>query len=350
MRFIDEATIKIKAGDGGNGCVSFFRGPHLPKGGPDGGDGGRGGSIYLEASTNVQTLLDFKYKAHYEGDRGEHGMGSDCYGRKGEDLTLLVPVGTVVSSNDGAIEEDLSTPGQRLLVAKGGAGGLGNIHFKNSVRQTPRMATKGELGEERELRLELKVLSDMGLIGFPNVGKSSLLAAMTAATPKIANYPFTTLTPQLGVFRSEENPDQSDGGAVIADIPGLIPGAHQNLGLGHKFLKHVSRSRMLLFVLAFDRQWRLEEMFQMLRLELKLFDHLLLNREYMIAVNKSDLLESDEIEEELREAWRQEWMDFKESHPEACLISATEHTGLDALQKEISARLLSKSGHMLNCA
>ncbi len=348
MRFIDEATVRVKAGNGGKGCVSFFRGSHLPKGGPDGGDGGRGGSIYLEASENIQTLLDFKYKAHYEARNGEHGMGSDCYGRKGEDLVLLVPVGTIVTSDDGEIEADLSKHGQRLLVAKGGSGGLGNIHFKSSTRQTPRMSTPGEEGEERELKLELKVMSDVGLVGFPNVGKSSLLSVLTAAHPKIADYPFTTLTPQLGVNKTESGEDQDE--FIIADIPGLIPGAHQNLGLGHKFLRHISRSRLLLFVLAFDREFGLEEMFQKLRLELQLFDHALLKRPYVICVNKSDLLLSEEIESELKVRWMEEWNEFSKDHPNSYLVSVHSKKGLDALQNALRSALLSNKSAVLNCA
>lgn len=343
MRFIDEAKIKVRAGKGGNGCMSFFRGPHLPKGGPDGGDGGRGGSIYLEASENVQTLLDFRYKPEYDAPNGEPGMGSDCYGRKGEDIILQVPVGTVVHSDDGVVFEDLTTHGQRVLVAKGGTGGLGNIHFKSSTRQTPRMATPGEPGEERELLLELKVLSDVGLVGFPNAGKSSLLRAFTKATPKVADYPFTTLVPQLGVSLSKES-------FIIADIPGLISGAHQNVGLGARFLRHISRSRLLLFVLAFDREWTLENALQSLRLELQLFDHKLLERPWMVAVNKSDLLTDESIEENIRHGWQTEWIEFQKQHPSSFLISALHREGLDALQRGIQQALLSKNPAVLDCA
>jgi len=343
MRFIDEAKIKVKGGDGGNGCISFFRGSHMPKGGPDGGDGGRGASIFFEASLNIQTLLDFRYKREYEGGRGEHGMGSDCYGRKADDVVLMVPVGTVVTSDDSEVEADLSEHGQRIMVAKGGTGGLGNIHFKSSTRQAPRMATSGQLGEERELKLELKVLSDVGLVGFPNAGKSSLLSVMTAATPKVANYPFTTLTPQLGVIDSEER-------FIIADIPGLIPGAHQNLGLGHKFLRHVSRSSLLLYVVSFDRDWGLEENYQKLRLELQLFDHHLLERNSLICINKIDLLEDSSIEEEVREEWKKQYGEFMAAHPGSVGISALHRTNLAALQKSLSAGLLSNANAVLDCA
>ncbi len=349
MRFIDEAKIKVKAGDGGNGCISFFRGSHMPKGGPDGGDGGRGASIYFEASENLQTLLDFRYKREYEGDRGEHGMGSDCYGRKADDLVLLVPVGTMVTSEDGEIEADLAEHGQRLLVAKGGSGGLGNIHFKSSTHQAPRVATSGKIGEERELKLELKVLSDVGLVGFPNAGKSSLLSVLTAATPKVADYPFTTLTPQLGVFDSKPVFDR-DEKFIIADIPGLIPGAHQNFGLGHKFLRHVSRSSLLLYVVSFDRQWGLEENYQKLRLELQLYDHRLLERNSLICINKIDLLEDSGVESDVREGWQKEYEEFLLAHPGTVGISALHRRGLAALQKALTLGLLSNEPRVLDCA
>lgn len=333
MKFIDEARIRVKAGDGGRGCISFYRGPHIPKGGPDGGDGGRGGSIYLEASTNVQTLLDFKYKSQYRARRGEDGRGKNCNGRAAEDIVLLVPLGTHVRSDDGLIDEDLTENGQRILVAKGGEGGKGNTHFKSSTRQAPRISSPPGKGEEREIYLELKVLSDVGLVGLPNAGKSSLLRALSAARPKVGDYPFTTLQPHLGVV--------GEHSFVLADIPGLIKGAHENLGLGHKFLRHISRSRVLLFLLSFEPGQSLEENLKTLKAELELYDPSMKEKPFLIAVNKSDLLEESQ-------EFKEDWKSFQELHPDAILVSAKHHKGLEELVQKIEERLSAEAQNVVN--
>jgi GTP-binding protein len=244
MKFVDEATIDVSAGDGGNGAVSFRREKYVPRGGPDGGDGGRGGSVWAVADRNINTLIDYRYARTFRAKRGENGRGADQYGRGADDIVLRVPVGTVVTDADtGQLVADLASDGARALVAKGGAGGLGNIHFKSSTNRAPRQSTPGEKGEQRRLRLELKVLADVGLLGMPNAGKSTLIRAVSAARPKVADYPFTTLAPHLGVVRVDVN-----ASFVIADIPGLIEGAADGAGLGHRFLRHLARTRLLLHV------------------------------------------------------------------------------------------------------
>lgn len=242
MKFIDEAIIRVIAGKGGDGAASFRREKYVPRGGPDGGDGGRGGSVYLVADPNLNTLVDYRHERIFRAQNGENGRGSDCDGKSGRDIYLRVPVGTVVSDAEtGEVLVDLQAPGQRALVAKGGAGGLGNLHFKSSTNRAPRQFTRGEPGEERELKLELKLLADVGLLGMPNAGKSTLVRAISAARPKVADYPFTTLHPCLGMVRVE-----ADRSFVVADIPGLIEGAAEGAGLGHQFLRHLTRTRLLL--------------------------------------------------------------------------------------------------------
>ena len=248
--FVDEAKICVKAGNGGNGCVAFRREKYVPRGGPSGGDGGNGGSIYLEANPNDNTLLRYRYNREFKADRGRHGEGSNCTGHSGADMILQVPVGTLVLDEEsGETLADLATPGQRVLIAQGGRGGRGNQHFAKPWHQAPREHDEGHPGEERHLRLELKLLADAGLVGFPNAGKSTLISVISAARPKIANYPFTTLEPNLGVVNA-------DGGSgkegrelgrtfVVADLPGLIEGAHEGAGLGIRFLRHVERTRLL---------------------------------------------------------------------------------------------------------
>ncbi len=245
MKFIDEAKIEVIAGNGGNGVASFNREKFRPMGGPDGGDGGKGGSIWAEADNNVNTLIDFHYVKLYRAKNGENGRGSDCYGKGADDITLRMPVGTVISDrNTGTVIADLVEHGQRYLLAKGGEGGWGNIHFKSSTNRAPRQKTDGKPGERFELHLELKVLADVGLLGMPNAGKSTLISAVSNARPKIAVYPFTTLQPNLGVVRIGH-----EKSFVIADIPGLIEGAAEGAGLGHQFLRHLQRTRLLLHVI-----------------------------------------------------------------------------------------------------
>lgn len=245
MKFIDEAHIEVIAGKGGDGAVSFRREKYVPKGGPDGGDGGRGGSIWAEADRNLNTLVEFRYQRVFRAEDGEHGRGADCYGKSGADLILRVPVGTVIHDEDsGELIADLTHHGQRALLARGGKGGLGNLHFKSSTNRAPRQSTPGEPGQARRLYLELKVLADVGLLGLPNAGKSTFIRAVSAARPKVADYPFTTLHPNLGVVRVDTNRS-----FVLADIPGLIEGAADGAGLGHQFLRHLARTRLLLHLI-----------------------------------------------------------------------------------------------------
>lgn len=242
MKFIDEAKIYVKAGDGGNGAATFRREKYIPMGGPNGGDGGRGGSIYAIADRNINTLVDYRYTRKFIGKRGENGGGADQYGAGGDDIILRMPVGTVIyDQNTDDILADLAEDGQKVLIAKGGKGGLGNLHFKSSTNRAPRQKTNGEQGEEFELRLELRVLADVGLLGLPNAGKSTLIRAISSARPKVADYPFTTLHPNLGVVRVDD-----EKSFVVADVPGLIEGAADGAGLGIRFLKHLQRTRILL--------------------------------------------------------------------------------------------------------
>ena len=299
MKFVDEAEISVVAGNGGNGCISFRREKFIPLGGPDGGDGGHGGSIWLEADENLNTLIDFRHQRVYRAPRGQNGMGREMYGKSGEDVTIKVPVGTVVYNvaNEETIG-DLTEHQQRLLVAKGGEGGRGNVHFKSSVNRAPRKATPGSEGEAREIRLELKLLADVGLLGFPNAGKSTFIRAVSAATPKVADYPFTTLYPNLGVVSVE--PHKS---FVIADIPGLIEGAAEGAGLGALFLRHIQRTRLLLHLVdlaPFDDAIDPVEQVRIIENELGKHDPALLDKPRWLVLNKADLL--DEEEAHAREA------------------------------------------------
>jgi GTP-binding protein len=290
MKFIDEATIKIYAGDGGNGVATFRREKYEPMGGPSGGDGGRGGSVFFEADQNLNTLVDYRYTRTLKAQRGENGRSAECYGAKGDDLILKVPVGTVISDKaTGESYADLSHHGDRALLAKGGKGGLGNIHFKSSINRAPRQCTKGEPGEEFELYLELKVLADVGLLGMPNAGKSTFIRSVSAAKPKVADYPFTTLHPNLGVVRVGEN--QS---FVIADIPGLIEGASEGAGLGHQFLRHLARTTLLLHLVdiaPFDPVINPVDEARAIVNELKKYDELLYQKPRWLILNKIDMLE-----------------------------------------------------------
>lgn len=299
MKFVDEATVHVEAGAGGNGCLSFRREKYIPKGGPDGGDGGDGGSVYLQAEEGLNTLADFRYRRRLRAERGESGRGRLCTGKGGADLTVKVPAGTLVYDLD--TEEligDLAGHGERLLVARGGSHGLGNARFKSSINRAPRQTTPGTPGEERDLRLELQVLADVGLLGQPNAGKSTLIRAVSAATPKVADYPFTTLYPQLGVVRVE-----ADRSFVVADIPGLIEGAAAGAGLGIRFLKHLSRTRLLLHlvdVAPADGSDPVEAA-QVIVRELARYSPDLAGRERWLVLNKLDLLAPEERDARCRE-------------------------------------------------
>lgn len=292
MKFVDEAEIHVAAGNGGNGCVSFRREKFIPFGGPDGGDGGAGGSVYLVADENLNTLVDFRHQRRFRAKRGENGMGRQMTGRNGEDVRIRVPVGTVVTNVEtDEVIGDMTGHGQTLLVAKGGDGGRGNINFKSSTNRAPRRATPGFDGEQRALKLELKLLADVGLLGFPNAGKSTFIRAVSAATPKVADYPFTTLSPKLGVVSIE--PHKS---FVIADIPGLIEGAAEGAGLGMQFLRHVQRNRLLLHLVdlaPLDGSDPVDQV-RAIEQELKRFDPELLDRPRWLVLNKADLLPDEE--------------------------------------------------------
>ena len=302
MKFIDEAKIEVVAGDGGNGVASFCREKFRPFGGPDGGDGGKGGSIYAIADRNINTLVDYRFARLHRAKHGENGRGADCYGKGADDIYLRMPVGTLVMDvNDGAIIADLTEHDQVTLLAKGGEGGWGNIHFKTSTNRAPRQKSDGKEGERRELRLELKVLADVGLLGMPNAGKSTFIAAVSNARPKIADYPFTTLHPNLGVVRVSH-----EKSFVIADIPGLIEGANEGKGLGHDFLRHIERCSVLLLVIdtaGVDGRNPAED-YRLLRKELRLHDVALGKRPFLVAANKSDLPESAKNLAALRAAAR----------------------------------------------
>ncbi|HET8764991.1 MAG TPA: GTPase ObgE [Rhodanobacter sp.] len=310
MKFVDEAIIHVQAGAGGNGCASFRREKFIPFGGPDGGDGGDGGSVWMVADEGLNTLVDFRHQRHFKAQRGQGGMGSQMYGKGGEDTTIRVPVGTVITNVDtDEVIGDLTAHGRRLLVARGGKGGLGNMHFKSSVNRAPRQFTNGTPGEERDLKLELRLLADVGLLGFPNAGKSTFIRAVSAATPRVADYPFTTLHPSLGVVRL--GTDQS---FVIADIPGLIEGAADGAGLGIQFLRHVSRTSLLLHLVDIapvDDTDPVEQV-RAIEQELAKFDPELLERPRWLVLNKADALPEDE-RQSVAEAivrrldWQQPW-------------------------------------------
>lgn len=292
MKFVDEARIKVIAGDGGNGCMSFRREKYIPRGGPDGGDGGDGGSIYMEATKDLNTLADFRHVRTYTAERGQNGMPRNCTGKMGEDLVVLVPVGTV--ARDMETEEviaDLSADGEQALIGKGGFHGLGNTRFKSSVNRAPRQTSHGTEGERRDLQLELRVLADVGLLGYPNAGKSTFIRAVSSARPKVASYPFTTLHPNLGVVSIEQHRS-----FVIADIPGLIEGASEGLGLGIRFLKHLARTRLLLHIIdaaPIDGSDPAIEAAKLVK-ELAAYNPELAERDRWIVLNKLDLLPEDE--------------------------------------------------------
>lgn len=330
MRFVDEAKILVKAGKGGRGCMSFRREKFVPRGGPDGGDGGNGGSVYLRADSRLLSLYDFKFKKVYEAQNGKPGEGRQCDGKKGADLVIGLPVGTLVYADNGKDGEyllaDLSEPESLVLAARGGRGGKGNEHFKSATMRAPRFAQPGEPGEELTLRLELKILADAGLIGMPNAGKSTFISQVSAARPKIAAYPFTTLTPNLGVMIDEVDPEKR---LVIADIPGLIEGAHQGQGLGHRFLKHVERTRFLVHIMSIedvndDDPWA---GFELVNEELRRFDPELANRRQVEVLNKIDLVPEERLQALMARAAR--------DHRQIYFISAKDKTGLEPLVDEL---------------
>jgi GTPase len=293
MQFFDRARLYVKAGDGGNGSIHFRREKYVPMGGPDGGDGGRGGSLYLQADPGMNTLVDYHYHPHHKAKSGGAGAGQKMHGAAGSDLTLNVPVGTVVrNAETNELLADLTEPGQRVMVARGGRGGLGNVHFATSTNQAPREAQRGEPGEEMALDLELKLIADVGLVGYPNAGKSTLLSVVTAARPKIADYPFTTLAPNLGVAVVGDPTRGDDYSFVIADIPGLIEGAAEGVGLGHEFLRHVERTRLLLHLIDGLSEKDPWEEFEAINRELEQYSVELAARPQIVVLTKMDLQEA----------------------------------------------------------
>ncbi len=342
MKFVDEASITVHAGDGGDGCVSFRRERFVPRGGPDGGDGGDGGSVYMVADPRLNTLVDFRYKRRFEAKRGGHGMGKQRAGKKGDDLLIPVPVGTVVTDLDtDETIGDVVHDGQKLLVARGGARGLGNARFKSSTNRTPRQSTPGREGDERRLGLELKLLADVGLVGLPNAGKSTLLGAISAAHPKVGDYPFTTLHPSLGVVRVE-----SWQSFVAADLPGLIEGAAAGSGLGVRFLKHVQRTRLLLHVVdvaaggAPDQIRETVAAVRVIEAELAAFSDALASRPRWLVCNKTDLLGENELEQRRRELVAA--LDWQKP---IFFVSAAARRGLDPLKKAVMQFLSDDDEH-----
>ncbi len=350
MKFIDEAKIEVAAGKGGNGATSFRREKFVPRGGPDGGDGGKGGSVWAEADENTNTLVEYRFVKRYQAKNGEKGHGSDRYGAGADDIVLKMPVGTLIRDLDtDEIVADLTYHGQRVCLAKGGKGGLGNIHFKSSVNRAPKQSTPGEEGETRSLQLELKVLADVGLLGMPNAGKSTLITAVSAARPKIANYPFTTLHPNLGVVRIDENHS-----FVMADIPGLIEGAAEGAGLGHRFLKHLSRTGLLLHVVdlaPFDETVNPAEEALAIINELRKYDEELYDKPRWLVLNKLDMLNEEEAQARTASfleaiGWDYPKPDdrfqFDMKTPRLFQISALTHQGTQELVHQINQYLTEK--------
>lgn len=350
MKFIDEAKIDVVAGRGGNGAVSFRREKFVPRGGPDGGDGGRGGSVFALADENINTLVEYRFVKRYQAKNGEKGHGSDRYGKGADDVELHMPVGTLIRDADtDEIVADLTHHGQRVCLAKGGKGGMGNIHFKSSVNRAPKQATPGEEGEARTLLLELKVLADVGLLGMPNAGKSTLISAVSAARPKVADYPFTTLYPNLGVVRMDENHS-----FVMADIPGLIEGAADGAGLGHRFLKHLSRTGLLLHVVdlaPFDEATDPAAEALAIVNELGRYDEALFDKPRWLVLNKLDMVPEDEQEARIAAflaatGWDypvpDDRFEFDLEAPRLFRISALTHQGtqelVQAIQRYLSAK------------
>lgn len=331
--FIDEAKIRVKAGDGGNGCMAFRREKFVPRGGPSGGDGGHGGNVILEASQRHNTLVYFRFNPEHKAERGEHGMGSNCTGRDGEDLVLKVPVGAMIFDADtGELVHDFTQPDERIVIARGGRGGRGNQHFATSTHQAPREHELGRPGEERHYRLELRVLADVGLVGYPNVGKSTLISRISAARPKIADYPFTTLEPQLGVVTIGEAPYEES--YVVADIPGLIEGAHEGAGLGVQFLRHIERTRLLVHLVdVSDGSGRPDpvEDFKVIVNELKSFGHGLGDKPMMVVASKADVANPEKLKKLETMAKRRKLPFYA--------ISAVTGLGIDKLKYAVGERV-----------
>ena len=329
MKFVDEAYIDIVAGDGGAGCVSFRHEKYKEFGGPNGGDGGRGGHVFAVADPALNTLVDFRFSRRHEANRGQHGMGSDMFGAAGDDITLKMPVGTIISDAEtGDVLYELLTPGEKIMIAKGGDGGFGNMRFKSAINRAPRQKTPGWPGDRKNLKLELKVLADVGLLGMPNAGKSTLITAISNARPKIADYPFTTLHPNLGVVRV--GPEQS---FVVADVPGLIEGASDGAGLGHLFLRHLQRTRLLLHIVdmaPFDEGVDPVAQAKSIVAELKKYDQALFEKPRWLVLNKLDMVDADERAARVKDFIKR----FKYKGP-VFEISALTHEGCDQLIKAV---------------
>lgn len=341
MKFIDEAKIEVIAGDGGNGVASFCREKFRPFGGPDGGDGGKGGSIFAVADRNINTLVDFRYSKMHKGRDGENGRGADCYGKGADDIKLRMPVGTlIIDNNDGELIADLTEHGQEVLIAKGGEGGWGNIHFKSSTNRAPRQKSEGKEGERRELRLELKVLADIGLLGMPNAGKSTFISAVSNAKPKIADYPFTTLHPNLGVVRVSH-----EKSFVIADIPGLIEGASDGAGLGIQFLRHLQRTRLLLHIVdlaPFDNIDPVKEAKAIVK-ELKKYDESLFDKPRWLVLNKLDMVPDEERAKRVKDfvkrfGWKGQVFEISALTRDGCSELVTEIYDYIAVQRQAEQR------------
>src|SRR5450432_273254 len=331
--FIDEARIRIKAGDGGNGCVAFRREKFVPRGGPSGGDGGRGGDVFMESSERHNTLVHFRFNPGHKAERGRHGEGSNCTGREGEDIVLKVPVGTAIYDEEtGELVHDFQHADERIVIAKGGRGGRGNQHFATPTHQAPREHEPGRLGEERNYRLELKLLADVGLVGFPNVDKSTLISVLSAARPKIADYPFTTLEPNLGVVSVGEAPNEDS--YVVADMPGLIEGAHLGAGLGLQFLRHIERTRILVHLVdVSDGSGRPDPVadFKVIQTELKSFGHGLDEKPMVVIASKADVADPAKLKMLQAMAKRKKLPLYA--------ISAVSGLGIDALKYAIAERV-----------
>lgn len=331
--FVDECTVKLAAGDGGRGCISFRREKYEPWGGPNGGDGGRGGDVVLLGDVNTNNLVDYKYQPHWKGERGEHGQGSDCHGRDGKPCVMRMPLGTVVTdlATDKPVAEIIAD-GQQIVLCKGGNGGWGNTHFKTSTNRAPKRANEGQDGEAGTYRLVLKSIADVGLVGFPNAGKSSLTQKITKARPKTAAYPFTTLHPQIGVIEYPAD-RKGDRRLLLADVPGLIEGAHENRGLGHRFLRHIERCALLIFLVdmaATDARDPRDDYKHLLN-ELKLYDPALLDKPRLVVANKMDIPEAAALLAKFKKRYKT--VDVQE-------ISCLTGVGLEAMKKELLKRVV----------